>query len=311
MEAINIKNLTKDFKSPRSKTGVLRALDNVSFDVKSGSIYGLLGQNGAGKTTLIKILLGIVFPTKGNYSLLNENEENRKVMEKIGFLPENHSFPKFLSAKEFLYYYGRLSHLNNNEIENRTKKLLDLVGLSERSNSKIRTFSKGMQQRLGLAQALINDPNLIFLDEPTDGVDPIGRKEIRDILVHLKNEGKTIFLNSHLLSEVEIITDRVAFLNQGKLVKEGSIEDLTKTKLEFNFVLSENSELSSRFPGFQISHVKENFYHTHFDNEIEMNNFIDELRKNDILIKEITPIKNSLEDIFINLVNSKGADNNV
>ena len=234
MLAININNIVKDYKNPKGENKLLRVLDNVSFKVDNGSIYGLLGQNGAGKTTLIKILLGIVHPTSGNFSLLESKQNDRNILEKVGFLPENHNFPKFLSAKEFLYYFGKLSHLNSNDISIRTTKLLDMVGLSARSNSKIRTFSKGMMQRLGLAQAMINQPELVFLDEPTDGVDPIGRKEIRDILLHLKSQGTTIFLNSHLLSEVEMITDRVAFLNKGKLVKEGSISDLTATKHEFN-----------------------------------------------------------------------------
>ena len=166
-------------------------------NVSSGSIFGLLGPNGAGKTTLIKLLLGITFPTFGDGKIFGEDIKNYKTKQQIGYLPESHKYPPYLTGGGVLNFFGKLSGLNGNLLDKRIDELLELVNMNGLKNRKVKGYSKGEMQRLGLAQALINDPELIFLDEPTDGVDPIGRKEIRDILVSLKEQGKTIFLNSH------------------------------------------------------------------------------------------------------------------
>jgi ABC-2 type transport system ATP-binding protein len=210
--------------------GRIQALKGVSLRVEKGQIYGLLGQNGAGKTTLIKVLLGIVSKTNGEASLLGAPAGTVAVRRKVGYLPEDHAFPNYHTGYSLMDYYGSLYGVPSAERAKRIPETLELVGIAGRMNSKIKTYSKGMKQRLGIAQALMHDPELIILDEPTDGVDPMGRKEIRDLMAELKQKGHTIFLNSHLLGEVELICDRVAILQQGRVVREGTIDELTKTK---------------------------------------------------------------------------------
>jgi ABC-2 type transport system ATP-binding protein len=210
--------------------GRIEALRGVSLRVEKGQIYGLLGQNGAGKTTLIKILLGIVRLTRGDAALLGAPAGTVRIRRRVGYLPEDHQFPGYHTGYSLMDYYGALYGVPAAERKRKIPEALEVVGIAGRMHSKIKTYSKGMKQRLGIAQALMHDPDLIMLDEPTDGVDPMGRKEIRDLMTQLKQKGHTIFLNSHLLGEVELICDRVAILQQGKLVREGTIEELTKTK---------------------------------------------------------------------------------
>jgi ABC-2 type transport system ATP-binding protein len=207
--------------------GRIEALRGVSLTVERGEIFGLLGQNGAGKTTLIKILLGITQLTDGIARLLDEPAGTARVRRRIGYLPEDHRFPDYHSGASLLDFYGALLEVPRAERRKRIPEVLELVGIKGRMHYKIRTYSKGMKQRLGLAQAIFHDPEVIFLDEPTDGVDPVGRREIRAIMQQLKEEGKTIFLNSHLLGEVELICDRVAILQQGEVVREGTVAELT------------------------------------------------------------------------------------
>jgi ABC-2 type transport system ATP-binding protein len=214
----------------RKTYGHIQALKGVSLRVEKGQIYGLLGQNGAGKTTLIKILLGIVRLTEGSASLLGAPAGTVDVRRRVGYLPEDHQFPGYHTGYSLMDFYGALYGVPSADRARKIPEALELVGIAGRMHSKIKTYSKGMKQRLGIAQALMHDPDLIILDEPTDGVDPMGRKEIREVMTQLKAKGHTIFLNSHLLGEVELICDRVAILQQGKLVREGTIDDLTKTK---------------------------------------------------------------------------------
>jgi ABC-2 type transport system ATP-binding protein len=210
--------------------GRIEALRGVSLRVEKGQIYGLLGQNGAGKTTLIKILLGIVRLTRGEAALLGEPAGTVAVRRRVGYLPEDHQFPGYHTGYSLMDYYGALYGVPSPDRARKIPEALELVGIAGRMHSKIKTYSKGMKQRLGIAQALMHDPDLIILDEPTDGVDPMGRKEIRDLMTQLKQKGHTIFLNSHLLGEVELICDRVAILQQGRVVREGTIDELTRTK---------------------------------------------------------------------------------
>ena len=223
MSVIETRELRKNY-------GPIEALKGVSLKVEKGQIYGLLGQNGAGKTTLIKILLGIVRLTDGEASLLGSPAGTVDVRRKVGYLPEDHQFPGYHTGYSLMDFYGALYGVPKPERQKRIPEALELVGIAGRMHSKIKTYSKGMKQRLGIAQSLMHDPELIILDEPTDGVDPMGRKEIRDLMTQLKQKGHTIFLNSHLLGEVELICDRVAILQRGKVEREGTIEELTKTK---------------------------------------------------------------------------------
>jgi ABC-2 type transport system ATP-binding protein len=240
MAAIETNNITKTFSK-----GKITALQNFTLKVQEGVIFGLLGPNGAGKTTLIKLLLGIVRPSSGSAKVLDHPINETSIKARIGYLPENHRYPEFLRGKEVLEYYARLAGVRKDARQTNMTRLLELVKMTEWQNTKLRKYSKGMLQRLGLAQAMINDPDLLFLDEPTDGVDPIGRKEIRDILQHLRDEGKTIFLNSHLLSEVEMICDEVAILDKGRLVQTGTVEELTSEALTYRLATSELSKARS------------------------------------------------------------------
>lgn len=222
----------------RKTYGRIEALKGVSLKVEKGQIYGLLGQNGAGKTTLIKILLGIVQKTSGDASLLGEQAGTTDVRRRVGYLPEDHQFPGYHTGQSLMEFYGTLYGVPSGVQQTLIPKALETVGIAGRAKSKIKTYSKGMKQRLGIAQALLHKPDLIILDEPTDGVDPLGRREIRELMGKLKADGHTIFLNSHLLGEVELICDRVAILQQGKLVREGTIKELTEQKGQFQMALA-------------------------------------------------------------------------
>ena len=203
-----------------------KALREVNLEVKSGEVFGLLGPNGAGKTTLIKILLGILHPNQGKASVLDMEAGSKAARRRIGYLPENLIFPRHHTGRSALYFYGRLSELSDSQIAAKEHELFELVDLTGRQHEPVRRYSKGMRQRLGLAQALLHDPDLLILDEPTDGLDPMGRSQIRDLLSRLKERGKTVFLNSHILQEVELICDRVAVMALGELRGMGTIEHL-------------------------------------------------------------------------------------
>jgi ABC-2 type transport system ATP-binding protein len=307
MTVIETNNLTKEYPSKSFSKHKILALSKFSFNVESGEIFGLLGPNGAGKTTLFKLLLGIAFPTEGEAKIFDRNINDIKIKTKIGYLPENHRFQGYFTAEQILIYYGNLSGMKNPELSKRINELLKLVKLEEWKKTKVRKFSKGMFQRLGIAQAIINHPDLVFLDEPTDGVDPIGRKEIRDIMLDLKSKGKTVFLNSHLLSEVELVCDRVAILNKGVLIKEGLVNEIISETEGFVMLTSDlNDDLVNYLLlNYKVSlHGKNNFKFNSND-VAELNNLIDYLRKNGILIHNISKEKNTLENMFINLINKQ------
>lgn len=310
MNAIEVSKLTKVYQIGLGKQKIT-ALNDLSLNVEQGSIYGLLGPNGAGKTTLIKVLLGITFPTFGDARILENDIKNYRIKRKIGFLPENHKFPNYLTAEQTLKYFAQLSGYNNSNLNRRIDELLSLVKMSKWKKTKVKKYSKGMMQRLGLAQAMINEPELIFLDEPTDGVDPIGRKEIRDILIDLKEKGTTIFLNSHLLSEVELVSDRVAILNEGKLLREGTVKELTTSEEVYEIetaVVIPNIFSIPEFSSISISQINENKISVNVKDNNELNFVIDFLRKNSINIKSVNMQKNSLEELFVSLItDSRGS----
>lgn len=306
MNIITTKNLTKEYQAKNFSKEKILALNNFTFEVQSGEIFGLLGPNGAGKTTLIKILLGITFPTGGQIRIFENDITNESYKKKIGYLPESHKFPNYLTGEQVLYFYGKLSGLSKSEVKKKADEYLKLVDMEKWRKTKIKKYSKGMLQRLGLAQSMLNNPELIFLDEPTDGVDPIGRKEIRDILHNLKSEGKTIFLNSHLLSEVELICDRVAILNKGVLVKSGRVDDITAVSDNYIFSISEADEniISSLLGNFKATVSSRNEFIFNTGSIEELNKLIDFLRQKNILIHAINREKNTLENMFINLIGS-------
>ncbi len=303
MTAIEVDQITKVYQTKFNKQKIT-ALNSFSLNVEAGTVFGLLGPNGAGKTTLVKLLLGITFPTIGSAKILGENINNYRIKRKIGFLPENHRFPNYLTAEQTLKYFSRLSGYEHENLDSRIDELLSQVKMTQWKKTKVKKYSKGMMQRLGLAQAMMNDPELIFLDEPTDGVDPIGRKEIRDILSDLKAQGKTIFLNSHLLSEVELVSDRVAILNEGKLLKEGSVKDLTTSDEIYEIETTNKLESHITIPELPAIRIesKENILTLNVKDNFELNMVIDHLRKNKINIRSVSVQKNSLEDLFVNLI---------
>jgi ABC-2 type transport system ATP-binding protein len=305
MEALQTVDLTKHYRPGLFKRKNILALEKVSLSVEQGEIFGLLGPNGAGKTTFVKLLLSIALPTSGTATVLGHSLGQRALKEKCGYLPESHRYPGFLTALDTLIFFGRLNGLPESALKDKANSLLEMVGLKDWAKVKTKKFSKGMLQRLGLAQALINDPKLLFLDEPTDGVDPIGRKEIRDLLLKLRTQGTTIFLNSHLLSEIELMCDRVAILNKGQVVRTGTISELTTQKLAYVIQLSapisEDLRMQLHQSHFSLE-VKDKSLTVSLKDKSELNSIIDALRAEGIGIEGMTQQKTSLEDYFIQLL---------
>lgn len=227
--AVEIEGLTKVFPVPLRRERVV-AVRDLSLQVKEGEVYGLLGPNGSGKSTTLKILLGLVSPTGGTTRVFGHDSSKVASRRDVGYLPENPYFYKFLTGVETLRFFGRLCGMGRRELGKRVDELLDMAGLADARDRRVGSYSKGMLQRIGLAQALIHDPRLLVLDEPTAGVDPVGSREIRDLILGLKARGKTILLCSHLLSQVQEICDRVGILARGRLVREGRVEDLLSVR---------------------------------------------------------------------------------
>jgi len=305
MNVISSDSLSKTYKNGLGRRNEIKALDAVTLSIESGQIFALLGPNGAGKTTFIKLLLSIAHPSFGGATVLGRPIPNVEVRRRIGYLPENHRYPGYLSGTEVLTYFGRLARVPYDVLRERIPQLMEIVGLSARKDHKVKTYSKGMLQRLGLAQALINDPDLIFLDEPTEGVDPVGRKEIRDVLQSLSRQGKTLFLNSHILSEVELISDRLAILDRGKLVREGTVEEFTSAESQVEIRLTaEPPEAFSHAAAATLMRLEYAAHSltAHISTPAELNRLIDLLRAYQCEIVSITKKKTTLEDSFLKLI---------
>ena len=223
--AVEVKNLVKDFKGAFRVKNV-RAVKDVSLQIAPGEVYGLIGPNGSGKSTTMKAVLGLVAPTSGSTSIFGRNSLKVDSRNEVGFLPENPYFYKHLTAAETVRFYGKLCGMRGRKLKERIGELLELVGLQDARDRRLRGFSKGMLQRIGLAQAMVQDPRLLVLDEPTAVVDPTGSRQIRDLILELKNRGITVFLCSHLLEQVQQVCDRVGIIHQGVLVNEGRLDEL-------------------------------------------------------------------------------------
>jgi ABC-2 type transport system ATP-binding protein len=238
---VETKNLTKIYRDfwGRQKVRALKALD---LQIHRGEIFGLLGPNGSGKTTTIKLLLGLLFPTSGEISILGKTASDVGKNEKIGYLPEESYLYRFLNAEETLDFYGRLFKMSGPVRRQRVSQLINMVGLDSARKRQLREYSKGMTRRIGLAQALINDPDLILLDEPTSGLDPIGTKNMKDLILELKSQGKTVIMSSHLLADVQDVCDRVGILYQGELKELGRVSDLLKVSTQTEFRAENLSE---------------------------------------------------------------------
>ena len=230
---IEITNLTKDYELGFWKKKKVRSLDDLSLTVKGGQIFGFLGANGAGKTTTIKLLMRLLFPTNGTARILGRDISDADMHRSIGYCPENPYFYDYLTALELMNYFGEIFGLNAAKRKSRSEELLKQVALEEKSwNKQLRTFSKGMLQRVGLAQSLINEPEIVFLDEPMSGLDPIGRREVRELIAGLRDHGTTVFMSTHILSDIEALCDEVAILRNGKLAAVGNLEQLLTTSGE-------------------------------------------------------------------------------
>lgn len=297
MPVIQTENLSKRF-------GDIEALKGVSLNVEQGEIYGLLGQNGAGKTTLVKILLGITGATHGQASLLDEPAGNVPIRRRVGYLPEDHRFPDYHTAYSLLDYYGALLQVPRAFRKQRIAEVLKVVGLVQRQHYKIRTYSKGMKQRLGIAQAILHKPDVIFLDEPTDGVDPVGRREIRGLLQQLKEDKTTIFINSHLLGEVELICDRVGILQAGRMIREGDIATLTRMKGLFVIGLAPGQEFPTQEvtqKGYQVTPAGEHWEVILSDGQA-IDPVVDLLRTRGLNLRHLVEKRQTLEELFMKTV---------
>ncbi|MFH1688563.1 MAG: ABC transporter ATP-binding protein [bacterium] len=301
---IEIQDLTKIFRTGLRKGDVI-ALDNISLSINMGEILGLLGPNGAGKTTLFKVLLGVTRATSGMVAINGRPPSDPGSRLTVGYLPENHRFPSHLTGIGLLKLTGRLSRMSGSDITSRSDELLDLVSMDRWADTKIRNYSKGMLQRIGLAQALMNDPEILLLDEPTDGVDPVGRVEIREALTKIRNAGRLIVLNSHLLSEVESVADRVAILQKGRLLRVASVEQLTnrlsqyEIKAEMGSHVIELPEEVGKIVAVTAQGILVELTRPEYINEV-----IDRLRMKRIPISIVRPMTVSLEQSFIETVSA-------
>jgi ABC-2 type transport system ATP-binding protein len=277
----------------------IHALRGVNIQVGRGEIFGLLGPNGAGKTTLVKIMMTVVRPTKALGTILGRPLGHRGKLARIGYLPENHRFPGYLTGIELLDHYAALARVPKKVRRERACKLLDGLGLASAGKLRIDKYSKGMSQRLGIAQALMNDPDLIVLDEPTDGLDPVGRRDVRELLIQLRREGKTVFLNSHLLSELEMVCDRVAILVDGLVARQGTLRDLTQHTVEYKIAISGSAPGLAEKLRTSGATLEGNSVTVAGHNLEQVNQTIDVLRAAGVIIESVSPHRFSLEDILV------------
>ena len=307
-KAIEIKNLVKRYKS-------VVAVNDISLDVYEGEIFGFLGPNGAGKTTTIKTLLGLIFPSAGEVKVLGKPAGDIDVKVKVSYLPESPYFYEHMTAREVVGFYGGLFGLTGDALAKRVDYLLDMVGLQGAGTKSLRAFSKGMLQRVGIAQALINDPKVLFFDEPTSGLDPVAHRDIRNLIVHLKNEGRTIFLSSHQLSDVELVCDRVSILNKGKIRRLGTVSDLIaggNVEIVADNV-TQNAEATAKLKSItsNVEEVGSKLVITCSASSAGKNAVLDWVRANGGDIVSVTETRRTLEDIFYETVREGEATGSV
>ncbi len=312
--AIDVLHASKTYR------GKVHALRDVSLKVAPGEIFGLLGPNGAGKSTLVKILMTVIRGTRVEGSMLGQPIGHRATLRRVGYLPEHLRFPSYLNGAQALSYFGALSLVPSAERRKRAAELLSLVGMSNWTKQKIASYSKGMRQRLGLAVALIADPAIIVLDEPTDGVDPVGRKEIRDLLLEMRRRGKTVFINSHLLSELEMVCDRVAIMSKGTVIRQGTIAELTERSRRYEFVVTGlrpddpgirepigrfGARVEARDAG-RDGLAESSMIEVPTSEPAEVQPLIDLLRSRGVTIVSTRPVRQSLEDLFMDVIRESG-----
>jgi ABC-2 type transport system ATP-binding protein len=302
--AIKVTNLHKSFKSEflRRRTEILKG---ITLSVEAGEIFGYLGPNGAGKTTTLKCLLGLIFPEKGDIEILGHPHLSLQAKSRLGFLPENPYFYDYLSAAEFLRYYSQLHQIPKREQDGRISSLLKRVGLKDAAGLQLRKFSKGMLQRVGMAQALLHDPELVLLDEPLGGLDPLGRKEIRDIIVQLKEEGRTVFLSSHILQDIEMICDRVAIIVEGRIVNQGPLHDLISEKILFTEMTLSGIEAGELKPFGDCLTTQGGKILLKVFEEAKLQEVLRLALEREAVVHSLVPRTESLEDLFVGMVKAR------
>jgi ABC-2 type transport system ATP-binding protein len=299
---IEIENLTKDYEIGFWKKKKVRALDGLTLNVERGQIFGFLGGNGAGKTTTIKILMSLIFPSAGSAKILGSPISDVKMHSRIGYCPENPYFYDYLTATELMMYLGELFGLDKAKCRSKSGELLTKVGLDEKDwNRQLRKFSKGMLQRVGLAQSLINEPEIVFLDEPMSGLDPMGRREIRELIANLREQGTTVFMSTHILSDIEALCDRVAIMRKGKLSATGTLDELLSNEtqqFEINVKGISIDEISANMPEltFQAKPQGANIY---VDTENQIEGVLQSVKKSGGKLVSIQPVRQSLEELFV------------
>src|SRR5713226_2087411 len=303
MLAIEIDNLTKDYEVGFWRKRKVRALDGLSLSVEQGQIFGFLGANGAGKTTTLKLLMRLIYPTGGTARILGRDIGDTSMHARIGYLPENPYFYDYLTAREFLNYCAQLFGQDSAARTRRTEELLARVNLEEKSwDRQLRKFSKGMLQRVGLAQALVNDPEIVFLDEPMSGLDPVGRRQVRDLIASLRTQGKTVFMCSHILSDIEVLCDSVAILKRGRLAHAGSLDEVRARETSVVELIATGADeatmiqqlgsaakVTSTASGLRIEVADEK----------EVDEVISALRKANGKLVSVQPVRQSLEELFL------------
>ena len=303
---IRAQNLCKTYKIGFWRTRTLCALYNLNLEINENEIFGYLGPNGAGKSTTLKLFMSLIYPTSGKAEILGKSVYDPSTREQIGYLPENPYFYEYLTAEEFLSFYASLFGYSSSEIKSRVGNSLKLTDIFHARKLQLRKFSKGMIQRVGIAQALINDPKVIFLDEPMSGLDPIGRRQVRDLIINLKKEGKTVFFSTHILNDVETLCDRVAILNRGKLVGSGRLHDL---------ISQEISHIEAIVTGINFENLREVIgadiliRQSGITLQLELETgtllapIIAKIEQAGGRVDSITPVRQTMEDYFFNLVN--------
>ncbi len=305
--AIEIQGLTKDYPVGFWRKRMRRSLDNLSLRVEEGEIFGFLGPNGAGKTTTLKLLMGLIFPTAGTARILGRAIDDVSMHRNIGYLPEQPYFYDYLTARELLDYYARFSGYAASDRRARVSRVLDRVGLAASADVQLRKFSKGMLQRAGIAQAILHEPRVIFLDEPMSGLDPIGRREVRDIILDLKTQGRTVFFSTHILSDAEMLCDRVAVLHLGKLRGVGAPGSIVSVDVQSMEILFEPSEGRSLSPSLAQRATPVGGRYRLDVPEAELYRALDELRTCNARILSVAPLRPTLEDYFLRLVERQPA----
>jgi len=302
--ALRIEDLHKSFKTDLLRRRI-EILKGVSLTVTEGEIFGYLGPNGAGKTTTMKCLLGLIFPDRGRIEMRGRSHLNPDARDRIGFLPENPYFYDYLTAREFLRFYAQLHGLKKSGVETKISGLIRLVNLERSADLQLRKYSKGMLQRIGLAQALLNDPELVLMDEPLGGLDPLGRKEIRDIIVRLREEGKTVFLSSHILQDIEMVCDRVAVIADGRVISQGSLHELISRKTFFTEVTVsglDRRELEAygrclTNPGGEIM--------VQIEGPERVDRLLERIKSSEARLHSLVPRTENLEEHFVGMIQAK------